>query len=748
MAHTPIHATEEDPPAKRMLGKIQASLRIQRQVMRWREKYAKVLSINYHDSDDRQDASSAMDGENFTRHGENFSWVLMRFIMAQVAGEPLYIKGDRGAGPGQTTPNSPGDAKSGAWVDEVLRRAAYEGELETEMEALARAISAYGCGAMVVGYRDGSSRRDALIEASKDHEAVMAEVLEGDTEAKRGQDHERIQFHLRELTQKESLGPEEAKLLVARARSHDKMREKEEEEHRLSKKQDAPAWVFDWRLSEQDVWARYRHVSLDVTFDMTVNDVRHTSWRAERVLVPLAEFKRNPDYSQAARTAAEGMATRQKSMLADDDQPQSQIGEIYKETGHEKMVETWHVWIIRPGMRSGGIRRIVSPEPALQDMWIHANEDYPYVRKQVIKQQDGSSVTGPDHGKSYIRGWWPIDICAPLRGPVPVPETMLGIPLVAPPWAQQVNINQLSAIDHAKAKRALRMWLGDKSALADEKDRKAIENAAAAGIDGTFHWVTPASGHKVDDVVASLDMRNAVPEITEQRLLERRTWAQVARFPAGLMELQSADKTLGQAEMAEDQASAEMAMILKSFEKTASWVVKGWTGMIRQFYSHPKLRRMLGQAGALVVMEWKEAALDGDRVETRLGLRAMQQKLVDREQLMKAIELINTQFVDDIGAPIYDMRPAAEELLRSMKMGTLEPLKTDETDPRYAKVLQTLDAMAVFIKEIAKKVGMGDDNKAGSEGATPGPDKEFSPHVQAPQSGTMNTAVRRNMASA
>ncbi len=733
----------QDHAADRMMGKIQRSMRLIRRVMNERRKFAEVLQIRYNDQTGSVTQAKAMDGEDFRRHGENYSWVLMRYIMAQVAGEDLFIRSDRNQGAEKE--GIPGDATTGTWVDELMKRAATDGELLHEMAELGKMVCAYGCGAMVVGYRDGAERQEALREAAKDHNEVIQETLrKGDLVAKRGQDHERIQFHLREAARGEQITSDQAEALTKRAQSHDAMALKEEAAAQLKKKDDAPAWAFDWRLADNNVWANARHVGEDVVFDMTVNDKRHHAFRAEKVMVPLKQFKKDLSYSRAARMheTLQGVGKRDKSMLADDAQPYSQHAEQLKDLHAEPMVETWRVWIRKPDMRTGGVRRIVSPE--LPGMWIHADETYPYLNKELIPQEDGTELEGPDHGKPLIKGWWPIDICAPLTGPIPVPETQLGIPLISPSWAQQIEINQYAAISHGKAKRGLRIFVGDRTAFSDDKERKAIEMTAASGIDGAFHWVTPAAGKTIDKALATLDFRDSAPEIQATKNDQISTFARIARMPEAALGLVGTSGTLGQDEAAKTQGDVEQDMVLKPLEATAAYVIRAWAGLMREHYSDEKIRRLLGARGAKAFMAYKHSALDGDKFEIMLGSRAKKREVVDRKQTAEAIQLANEVFVDDIGAPIYDMKPQFETLLRSLGLGGLEPLKNFQEDPRYGKVLQMLDALAIAMQEMRKALGIEDDNKAGSAGATPGPDATTSLDGQAPQTGTLNAGARRD----
>lgn len=746
-----ITIDENSHPADRMLARIQRDKRQIMQVMDRREKYARVLSLSYNDEDDDEITQhQAQDGKDFRRHSENYSYRFMRYLMSQVAGEPLHIRTDRDAGPDQGEQGSPGDNTVGTWVDEVYRRTAFEADLERELKMLVGACTAYGCGALSSGYLDGAARREAIVEASKDHDQVIEDVLRrGDLKAKRGQNHEKIQYHLRALvSDSEDLTPEQKMALVKRAQSHDVMAELEAKIAKMGKNDDIDHRSRDWRLADQNVWSRFRFVGPEVVFDMTVTDIRDTMYRAELVRVPLDQFKKSDLYTKSAKSKAEGKGRLFRSMLDDKEQTPSPTTNQLMESDEGKVVETWVIWIRRPDMRSGGIRRIVSPE--LPGMWIQASEEYPYVVDDVQEFQhksgDTIEIDGPDHGAPSSPNWWPIHICAPLVPPVSTPESMLGTPLISPGWAQQIEINQLAAIDYAKAKRAIRIFIGDRTAIKDG-DRKAVENKVMAGQDGAFIWVTGAQGKNLSEVVSSLDFRGSAPEVGQQREKATLVWGQVNGMPPSVLQLVGTADTATQDAQGISQGQAEMRLITDEFQLAAAYVIRFWAGIIRENYSEERLRRLLGSKAAGVVMDWKHTALDGDRISVRLGPRAKSEEAVDRKQLMEAIQLIQTVLVDDIGAPRVNVMPLVEELVRSFGLGSLDAFQTDPEDPRYQQVLKVLDSFAKLLQELEQRIGQatgsGTSNQAGG-GGTPGPNAQFSPTSAAPESGTLNAGARRD----
>lgn len=738
-----------------MLARIQRDKRLIQATMDKREKYAKVLSLSYNDEDDDNITQhQAQDGKDFRRHSENYSYRFMRYLMSQVAGEPLYIRTDRDAGPDQIEEGTPGDNKTSEWVDEAYRRTAYEADLEREMKLLVGACTAYGCGALSAGYMDGAQRREAIVEASKDHDQVIEDVLkDGDLKAKRGQQHEKIQYHIRALVnESQDLTPEQKMALVKRAQSHDVMAEFEAKLAKMKPGDEMDHRSRDWRLADQNVWSRFRYIGSEVVFDMTVMDHRDTMYRAEKVMVPIAQFKKSDLYTAAAKKEAEGKGRMFRSMLDDKEQTPTNTTNQLLDSDEGKVVETWVVWIRRPDMRAGGVRRIVSPE--IPGKWIHATEEYPYVVDDVqeFEGEEGATVEidGPDHGAPSSPNWWPIYICAPLRPPVNTPEAMLGVPLISPGWAQQIEINQLAAIDYAKAKRAIRIFIGDKTGL-DDGARKEIENKVMSGQDGAFIWVTGAQGKNLSELVSSLDFRGSAPEVGQQREKATLVWGQVNGMPPSVLQLVGTADTATQDEQGISQAQAEMRLITDEFQLAAAYVIRFWSGIIRENYSEERLRRLLGSKGADVVMSWKHSALDGDRISVLLGPRARSENAVDRKQLMEAIQLISTVLVDDIGAPRVDVMPMVEELVRSLGLGSLEAFSTNPDDPRYQQVLRVLDSFAKLLQELEQRVGAatgsGTSNQAAG-GGTPGPDAQFSPSSQAPESGTLNAGARRETVSA
>lgn len=730
---------DSDHPADRMLRRIQRSMRMIRDTLDHREKYADLLGIRYHDTDQAITADAAADGEDFRRHGENYSFRYMRHLMSQVSGEPLHIRTDRDASGGQMEKGVPGDAHSGSWVDELYRRSAFEAGLEKELAKCAMSFCAYGCYAMSKGYMDGNMRAEAIREAAKDQNDVIEDVLvRGDKKAKPGQDHETIAFHLTEQAQNGELTRDQQDALMDRADSHRAMRRFEEKQAEMRRAENPDDRWMDWRLADQIVWARYRMPGLDAVWDMTKVYHDDTSWRAERVMVPIDKFKKDAEmYSAAARAEAQGLAIRERSMLADDTQPRSDTSDSDRLTDRERLVETWVVWIRRPEMRSGGVRRIVSPE--LQGMWIHKDESYPYTIED-LHELDGVEIEGPEHGLPTCEDWWPLEIDAPLMAPRPVPESMLGIPGIAPGWAKQIEINQYAFLAFARAMRAIRVFLGDKNVISSDKERLALENAIRGGKDGYMQWVTRSSQDKdLRGAVAAIDFGNDAIKMLDFKGSAITAWGNLQGMPPTVLQLVGVSETASQDDAAIAQGDAELQQVIKVFEATAARVLRFWAGCIREYYSEEKIRRLLGAKGADAILTWKKNALDGDRIQVRVGPRARREDRVDKKQLAEAIQLIATLMVDDIGATTVDLKPLFEELLRSHGVGTLEELQTDPSDPRYHKVLQTLDMMAKAIQELQQRAPGGESKQIG----TPGPDAQPNITSQAPQEGALMSGARK-----
>ena len=432
--HTTI-ALGADTEAGRWLRRIQASRREMKQVLDRRKPYAEVLSLSYMDSE-----NISAEAMSFRQHAENYSYRFMRHVMSRATGKPPAITMDRDAGEGQVAPGDPGDEKTAGWVEELLSRTCSEANLLEETNALVASICAYGVGCLVTGYHADVVTREIVEEASKDSGEIQREAMMGEGEASPEQDHVSEAARLRALVQDDpTLPPEQRENLLRRAREHDELAEKSRRKT-----------ITEKRIESQQAWVRFAQPGEEVVWDWTVSDVRDCSWFAVRKYVTLDEFRQaKAVYKRSARSKVEGKGHRLYSTLDPDSQ---HTADKIDQDLRDPYVETWEIWIIKPGLRERCERRIVTPE--LPDMFIERDKRNPYTIDGLMP--DG--VMHPDHGKSALHGGCPVHVCAPLKPMIWRPERMLGIPLIAPGWAQQCELNQFAAMRIASARRAKRLY--------------------------------------------------------------------------------------------------------------------------------------------------------------------------------------------------------------------------------------------------------------------------------------------------
>ena len=679
---------------------------------------------------------------DFRFRGENFTYRFWRYVLSKTTGAPIYLKMNRDAGQGQENIKDqqpgPGDEQTAAWVDTAVGRALYEARLRKEVRSLVGALCGYGVGGLAIGYHaDVVTQKIALAAGTDETEALADTLLHGEG-AEEGQDHARIAHALRDTARTDpNLNAEDKAALRERAQAHDQLAT-----------QEGKRFKTVMRKKNHEIWTRFLQPGDELVWDDTVFDLDDTWWRARQIYVDQEDFKNNDStWKAAARKKIEGKASRAFSQLDPDDTNKDKHSHDDDRSLDRKLVEMWEIQIQAPGRRDGGRYEYVCHE--YPDGFVNKSNANPFVITDL--DDDDPNKPGPLHGTPSIPGFWSIKISAPLQPVVRNWVSTCGLPWVAAGWPQQLNLNELAAIDTASARKNIRIFL--LAGIAQGKEwAKSLMHALEHGLDGKTFIADGISPEDLQKLVHMLDFNlSDKAALHNQRNVTREIHGQLIGLPNARRQLAGSGKTATQDQMGVDAGDSELDVLVDDVEDMVADTVRGVMGLMREHYKEEKLRRMLGIEGAKIVEAWTKTSMDGDRMEVKLGPRAIREQAIDIEQLMKSIE-VSLKVRDQIGAVEIDVRPLVEALFRAQNLGKPQRLTTDPNDPRYQQVMAILMEMSQEVQSNSKMVedlrqaAGNTPGKDNNPNGTPGPDAGVG-DTQAPTEGNLNSGLRRDTVS-
>lgn len=735
---TPL--TEDAPEATRVLHGIRASLRIGARVLEARRPYAEALGLRYHGGDGLRMRGDLRRG--FELSGENYSYRYMNYFLAQLVGQDPRVIMDRDAGPDQVEPGLPGDEFTADWVEAVLAKALDEAQATRELEALGRALCAFGVGGLAFGY-DAEIESVAQVTAASEGEIDVVEAaLDGDLSAMPGAPHQRLSSKLRDAAATSpTLTDSERARLLAKAQAHDAQLVVEQRA-----REKAPQG--DMRVKSERCWIRYLQAGVDLAWDPTSCDHDDDRWRARRTFVPLKQFKKSRRFTQSAKRAVSGTAILTRSLLSDYTHDE-QFSEQQRSSLGPKMVEVWIVEIKEPGAPGGGRRVMVTPE--IPDAFIQADDENPFTIDDV-ETVGRDQIEGPEHGESAVPGFYTIEVVTPVLIPEFIPERTWGKSLIEPGWSLQIQLNELSSIALGSAKRERRVFILDARLRGSTSGTKLMQRLERGDADFGIFGPPGVKPEELEKLIHSVNLNARKTAIEELQARVRQVWGQVQGLPAPVMAMMGTSGTAAQDQFGIQAGDAEIGMIVKAVARSMTCVVRGMAGIIREFYDEEKVRRMLGREGGTALQVWRKQSLEGDRIRVLLGNDARRRDLVDREQILKGIDAINT-INDRLGAPVYDAKPLLEAFMRSMDLGKPQKLQTDSEDPRYLAVLEQLQQMTQMVQELQrdsenlKQQAGGAPSSGAPANGTPGPDAGINAEVSAPTPGNLIAGAGRGVGS-
>ena len=456
----------------RLLQAIRRDMDLTRQLMLARRRNEDILSLAYRDGDT---VSSSDEWENLREHSLNLPWRQVRWMESQATSKKMIVRVNRDAGSGQR-PGGPADTETGMWLGITLGRVAYEAGYQREMKALISEIWPRGTSVLAIGYHEQAITFTEASEVGKDTQSVIADVLgEGDLEAKPGQAHAEISTGLANIAADEMFqlqaGSEGVNAVLERKASHDQADYEEETDQ-------SP--IYNTRLIRRKIWLRKRRVGEDVGWAPWVYDTEDTPFWWDRQLWTVAEVKRSDLFSDSFKRQVRGFDARNLTGLNQGGYTESteQMGSDARIAqsedildDDERVVEVFMVWMRRPDMKSGGIRKIVCAE--VPDEFVESDERNPHV---------------DENGFGLIPGFYPFYDFTPFLSSKTIPERTKGIPPVAPGMTQFEKIAEGKRLVHESALRhSLRVYQGHPAL----KEIDGLENAIRNGDDGYFFFAPP-----------------------------------------------------------------------------------------------------------------------------------------------------------------------------------------------------------------------------------------------------------------
>jgi hypothetical protein len=388
----------------------------------------------------------------------------------------------------------------------------------------------------------------------------------------------------------------------------------------------------------------------------------------------------------------------------------------------ERIVEFFSLWIRRPEMKSGGIRKIVCAE------W---PDDF--------CEDDDSNPNTDDDGNGLIPNFYPFYDFVPVLPTIPTPERTCGTPPIAVGMPQFEQIAEANRLVHEAALRSLRLHQLH-PALKENKDvLEAIENGESKAFLSPPGLMGP-DGNMLD-AVHTFQFTGEAPEVERYAQMARSHWVEVMGMPPAVLQGQGTAETLGQDEMGVAAGERESNSIVTYFERRMADVVAGLQGLARGRLDDEDWISMLGEEGAAAMKSWQTGTTDdGDEIEVTFGANAEAQKAVRRKQLMEAITLEKAEIDPVTGLPIYDTAPLFEELHRALDVGKPQ---ANQTMLAQLQQLAMIGQQALQAQQGSMAPGATPTNGTTSSNGGPNPSEG-----NGPSNANLGAGVKRGTTSA
>lgn len=728
----------EATKAGRFLCAIRRDMDLKQALFEPRKRNEEVLALSYNDPT-RPGGGGKV--ENLRENALNLPYRYVRWVESQATSKKMLVKVSRDAGAGQKQ-GGPDDAAIGMWRGIALQRIAYKAGFVREIKAVIAEALARGVSVMEIGYHKDVITLAEARQVGKDAQSVIPEVLQATAdldagnpadvsafEAKQGQADEEISDGIAAAVEdpkvQRAVGRTGIAGLLERKASHDAAAEATET--------DGESPISSSRMIRHRLWMRKRRVGEDVGWDPTVADVEDARFWWERQTLTVAEVKASPLFKPEFKAIVKGYDAWNVSGVArggqtpstdnmGSDARQAQSENVLEDD--ERIVEFFPVWIRRPEMKSGGIRKIVCAE------W---PDDF--------CEADDSNPNTDDDGFGLIQNFYPFFDYAPVLPTIPTAERTVATPPISVGMPQFEQIREAGRLVHEAALRSLRIHVLH-PALKENKDvLEAIENGESKA------FIAPpallGADGKMQDAVQTIQFTGESPEVERYAIMARSHWVEVMGMPPAVLQGQGTAETLGQDEMGVAAGEAESGAIVTYFEMRTADVVGGLQGLARGRLDDEDWISMLGEEGAAAMKSWQTGTTDdGDEIEVTFGAKAEAQKAVRRKQLMEAITLEKAEIDPVTGLPIYDTAPLFEELHRALDVG-----KPQVNQSMLAQLQQAVVQLAATVKQLTG----GQPGAPGAAAPTSGTTTSGGPNPSegdGPSNANLGAGVKRGTTSA
>lgn len=691
MAEAPSLATSTSEPAGYLLG-VQRFKAVYAPLRARREKFALAVAL-------RTDEIMAPQMTR-VRQPINLNYRYNQIVQTQATGEPVTIRIDRDAGPGQVEPGIPvqavpGDTDLSDSLETLGQRLLYETDSESETNGVISEITSYGVSCWGIGYHTEGVSLEELHGAAAGTQQAIIETAKGDLSAHRGQDHAATAAMLRDTVAAQPLSVPDQRIaaLQAKAQVQDKAGAQEAKRH------------ADPRNLTRRIWMRRLTVGLDYGWEADVSDVKDARSHWRRIVMPLEQFKQWALIKQSARSKIKGRAMGRWVSATDSGGSEPSYNKAEAHDPAQLWVEVFEFWIKRPFDPALAVRKYVCPE--LPDEWIEESERSPFVDLRT--------------GKTTIPGGIPFYPCAPILSPIPGPDRPFGTPPIEAGYETSMLVNELFACVVEMAKRhSFRFWVLSPKL----KGKNKIKRALVEGING-YAFDAP------DGVTEPEEMKNLIIPLQfsgggDQKVQELlnsaiELWRIQMGVPAAVLMGQAMAETARQEEIGVGQGTAELAGVIARIEQVHSEAVRGIFGIVRALCQNggyiEQIRAMVGDEHAKRVMAWLQTSSAGDMIVSRFGPRAKAATAVEKKQAVEAIQVVRSTVEPLTKLPYLDDLPYVRDLLKKNGMG--EPKK-------YPEVVMAAQRALVMAQQFAQQMQAqeqggkpGDDGKPKGGGGTP-----------------------------
>ena len=561
-------------------------------------------------------------GEPGALHGFDVAWVdqiplnvtrryIDRLKSLATDGDPLIVY----------PRDAEGDEEFASFAERLLTRVVSESRYPTEFGDATTEMSVAGSGVVWFGYHQEAVTSSQVTAVSQPIADVAMGAMQG-APAVPGQDHVAVARTLVDSVSDPKVvmgvkGEEVVLRAYEGAAAHVKAAEKEERE---------PDTVW---VTERELWTRHLPMTW-VAWDVGVYDLRDARWMARKIVFDLEEARTYAAFDPRVRGKLQASAERSES----EDHLAVKTERDGASDGARVVV--WEVWDKRYR-----VRHYVSESV---DEYLEADAVDPYLNE--------------DTGRSWIPGFFPCIVTAPLKAANEKPERTLGVPPVACGFPQQEELIKLRSYAMACAKRTARFFELH-AALSDEEMA-----AISAGQDG-FVFVRPGDVPAGEDTLKIHQFQGEFPALRNEAQTVLGEWCATMEFPMAELTTMPQAETATQEQIGVAAGSQRTGFIVRTLEEDFARGVEILRALVCKCYNAEKVASLVGAKYAPIFQAWTKSSLKGDKLTVKFKGRAEGEKAVQLKQSMDLYMLLK-QEVGPLGLPKYRTDTLLEDVARRL----------------------------------------------------------------------------------